>query len=231
MPLRPNLRSAPLFDALSDQELEQILASSSALHLGEGEFLFGAGDRATRFYFLVSGQVKLFRLSADGAEKIIELISPGQTFGEALMFLERPMYPVSASALPASKLIAIENQQFLSVLRGSVESCFKIMGTLSQRIRGLIREIDDLTLQSATTRLCNMLWCQMDLHGSCQLELRIPKGVLASRLSIQPETFSRILNNLSNQGVIRVNRSSIEVIDCQKLRVLANPESLVGLID
>lgn len=227
----PNLRLAPLFDALSDEQLGLILASGSPLCLRENEFLFDAGDPANRFYFLMSGQIKLYRLSPDGAEKVIELISPGQTFAEALMFLERPIYPVSAAALPASQLLAIDNQQFLNILRGSIDSCFKIMGTLSQRIRGLIREIDDLTLQTATTRLCSMLWQQMDQTGSCTLELKIPKGILASRLSIQPETFSRILNTLSNRGIIRVNRSSIEVTNGRQLRSLANPDALVGLID
>jgi CRP-like cAMP-binding protein len=229
--LHSNLRNAPLFNALSDEQLTQILASSTLLKLREGEFIFEAGDRASRFYFLVSGQIKLYRLSPDGAEKVIELVSPGQTFAEALMFLERPMYPVSAAALPASQLIAFDNQNFLNILQGSIDSCFKIMGTLSQRIRGLIREIDDLTLQTATTRLCHMLWQQMDQAGSCTLELKIPKGILASRLSIQPETFSRILNSLSNQGIISVKRSSIKIINCHLLRHMANPEALVGLID
>lgn len=227
----PNLRHAPLFDALSDEQLGLILTSSSLLTLRENEFLFETGDLANRFYFLISGQIKLYRLSPDGAEKVIELISPGQTFAEALMFLERPIYPVSAAALPSSQLLVIENQHFLNILRGSIDSCFKIMGTLSQRIRGLIREIDDLTLQTATTRLCHMLWQQMDQAGSCTLELKIPKGILASRLSIQPETFSRILNSLSNRGIICVNRSSIKITNSHQLRSLANPEALVGLID
>lgn len=226
-----DFRDSVLFSALTDKQLQLIKEGSCALTLKEGESLFETGEMARRFYFLASGQIKLFRLSADGAEKVIDIVYPGQTFAEALMFLERPVFPVCSTALLASRVISFDNAQYLKILRESVDSCFKVMGNMSLRLRGLIKEIDDLTLQDATTRLCGMLWRQMEHQGESSLELRVPKGVLASRLSIKPETFSRILNNLCCQGVIGVNKASIQLKDRAKLREMAHPESMIGLID
>jgi CRP-like cAMP-binding protein len=197
--------------------------------LEDGQPLFETGDRATRFYFVESGLIKLYRLSPEGMEKIIDIIRRGNTFAEALMFLEHPIYPVSAAAIGPTQLVSFDNKRFLELLRGSVDTCFRIMGVMSQRLRGLIKEIDDLTLQSATTRLCGMLWRQMEQSGSRRITLLAPKGMLASRLSIKPETFSRILSTLSAQGVISVKGAQIEILDPRSLTDLAHPEALVGL--
>jgi CRP-like cAMP-binding protein len=225
------LRSSHLFATLSDAQLEAAVFSGRTLSLADGQMLFETGDQAERFYFVQSGKIKLYRLSPDGAEKVIEIVQPGHTFAEALMFLNQPVYPVSATALQGAQVFSIDNRHFKEVLRDSVDSCFKIMGTMSQRLRGLIKEIDHLTLQTASTRLCSMLWRQVETSGSDVVDLSIPKGVLASRLSIKPETFSRILHNLSDQGLLEVKGSKIRVLQIDVLRALAQPESIVGLVD
>jgi CRP-like cAMP-binding protein len=230
-PMIADLRRSHLFATLSEAQLRVVQESSRTLRLEDGQGLFEAGDQARRFYFVAEGQVKLFRLSAEGDEKIIDIVRTGNTFAEALMFLEHPAYPVSAAAIGPSRVISFDNRRFLDLLRGSVDTCLQIMGTMSQRLRGLIKEIDDLTLQTATTRMCGMLWRQMEHPGSRELELHAPKGALASRLSIKPETFSRILGNLSAQGVIRVRGARVEILDPGALTELAHPETLVGLGD
>lgn len=225
------LRISHLFATLSDDQLIAVTQGSRPIELHDSQMLFEAGDRAERFYFVEAGQIKLYRLSPDGAEKVIELVRPGNTFAEALMFLDQPVYPVSAAALHSARVISFENRQFREVLHGSVDTCFKIMGTMSQRLRGLIKEIDDLTLQTATTRLCGMLWRQTEKDGKPDIDLNVPKGVLASRLSIKPETFSRILHNLSDKGLLEVKGSRIRIKNLDQLRELAQLESLVGLVD
>jgi len=205
------------------------MESSHRVNLQDGESLFETGDEARRFFLVLRGQIKLFRLSAEGNEKIIDIIQPGNTFAEALMFLEQPAYPVSATALGDVQLMSFDNGRFLELLRSSVDTCFRVMGTMSQRLRGLIKEIDDLTLQSATSRIAAMLLKHMQQAGSEQFILHAPKGVLASRLSVKPETFSRILHNLAHQGVIEVHGNRIQVLEPRRLREQAHVESLVGL--
>ncbi len=225
------LRQSHLFATLSEEQLTAVTEGCRGFKLSDNQLLFEAGQPAARFYFVESGQIKLYRLSPDGAEKVIDIVSAGNTFAEALMFLDHPAYPVSAAALHGAQVVSFDNRRFLDMLRKSVGTCFQIMGIMSQRLRRLIKEIDDLTLQSATTRLCSMLWGHVERNGDPNVDLNVPKGVLASRLSIKPETFSRILKNLSLQGIIEVKGAKIQIRDMKQLQGLAHTESLVGLID
>jgi CRP/FNR family transcriptional regulator, dissimilatory nitrate respiration regulator len=206
------LRQAPLLSGLSLEQLDRVAGSAVPIHLDEGQWLFRQGDPARRFYLVEQGQIRLFRLSPEGGEKVIEICSPGQTFAEALMFLHTPRYPVCAAALEAAELIGIEADAFAAMLRESVETCFVVMGALSRRLRGLIGEIDNLTLHNARSRVARYLLAQVpaDRRG---FALEIPKGVLASRLSITPETFSRVLRQLTQDGICSVQGAYVTVID------------------
>jgi CRP-like cAMP-binding protein len=223
------LRDTYLFSTLTDEQLQEVQDISRKVQLNEGEVLFECGDTATRFFLVISGQIKLSRLSLEGNEKVIGIVQPGNTFAEALMFLEHPAYPVAASAIKESTLLAFDTQRFQQMLRGSVETCFRMMGDMSQRLRSLIKEIDDLTLQSATNRVANLLLDHHLMAGNHTFSLESPKGILASRLSVKPETFSRILHNLSDLGVIKVKGNQISILDLEKLYETAHAESLIGL--
>ncbi|MET0076739.1 MAG: Crp/Fnr family transcriptional regulator [Candidatus Thiodiazotropha lotti] len=224
-----DIRSAHLFSSLNDHQVTQVLESSHISTLKDGEALFETGDDANRFFLVIGGQIKLFRVSSNGDQKIIDIIQPGNTFAEALMFMEHPIYPVSAEALGPARIISFDSKRFLHILSESFEVCFRIMGTMSQRLRGLIKEIDDLTLQSATTRMCAMLLRRMDEVGMPRFTLPAAKGVLAARLSMKPETFSRILQNLASKSILKLKGSEIEIIDESLLRSLAHVESIYGL--
>ena len=206
------LRTTPLLSRLSDVELQRVSAHALRQSLDEGQWLFSQGDPAKRFYLVQSGQIRLFRLSPEGAEKVIEIVSPGQTFAEALMFLNAPRYPVCAAALGPAEVIAIDARDFAAMLRESVDTCFVVLGALSQRLRGLIGEIDNLTLHTAKSRVARYLLahCPEDRRA---FELDVRKGVLASRLSVKPETFSRVVKQLTQDGVIEVHGAHITILD------------------
>lgn len=205
------LRRGTLLSHLEAEQLERVSRHAARVTLDAEQLLFSQGDPATRFYLLLKGQIQLFRLSPEGAEKVIEIVNPGQTFAEALMFLNTPRYPVCASALCSSELIALDAIDFASMLRESVATCFLLLGVLSQRLRGLIGEIDDLTLHSATSRVARYLVAKMP-PGRKTLELDVRKAVLASRLSVQPETFSRVIKALSTSGIIRMQGNLVTVL-------------------
>jgi CRP-like cAMP-binding protein len=208
-----------LFARLTEAQLQRVARHAQRLRLAEGEALFEQEDPATRFYLVVSGQVKLYRLSPAGNEKVIEIVTPGQTFAEALMFLDQPSYPVGAQALQRADVISIDARDFLAMLSESVSTCFVLMGDMSKRLRRLIGEIDELTLHSATCRVAGYLLAQMSEVP--EFDLKVPKQVLASRLSVKPETFSRIIKQLSEQGVLQVNGSRVRVQDLPALQQLA----------
>ena len=224
-----DIRAAHLFSSLGEDQLRQVLETSHTLTLRDGQILFESGENAERFFLVIGGQIKLYRLSASGDEKIIDIIQPGNTFAEALMFMERPSYPVNASALGPARLMSFDNRRYISILENSVESCFRIMGTMSQRLRGLIKEIDDLTLQSATTRICAMLLKRMQETGSSRFTLPAAKGILAARLTMKPETFSRISHSLVDKKIIKKRGNEVVVLDPEELKKQAHVESIVGL--
>ncbi|MEN8710925.1 MAG: Crp/Fnr family transcriptional regulator [Arenicellales bacterium] len=210
-----------LFTRLTPEQIERVSSLAERITLAEGSHLFEQGDDAKRFFLVTSGQIKLFRLSADGNEKVIEIFTAGQTFGEALMFLEHPCYPVCASALIDSEVISLNSKEFIAMLRKSIDTCFLLMGDMSQRLHGLIKEIDDLSLQNGTRRVASYL-INLAGQGSDNFELDIPKGVMASRLSLKPETFSRIIRNLHDKNILTVTRKNIVIHNREGLQAIAD---------
>ncbi|MBT2968548.1 MAG: Crp/Fnr family transcriptional regulator [Candidatus Thiodiazotropha sp. (ex Ctena orbiculata)] len=210
-----DLKQCYLFAHLDEGQFEKVKGMAHEIRLRDGQLFFQSGDPATHFYLVIQGQIKLTRLSMQGQEKVIEIISPGQTFAEALMFGESPEYPVNAVAIGDSYLLSFENTTFLEILRGSIDTCFRLMGDMSHRLKSLIREIDELTLQSASCRVASFLWKRWEARpqGDKSFKLEVPKGVIASRLSVTPETFSRILHNFSSQGLIHVDGGRVDVLD------------------
>jgi len=214
------LRGAWLLSRLSDEQLARVARHAIRLRLKEDQMLFSQGDPAERFYLVLSGRLRLFRIALDGAEKVIEIVGPGQTFAEALMFLEEARYPVCASALDQVDLISFEIKDFRLMLRESIDTCFIMLGVLSQRLKGLVREIDNLTLHSATSRFACYLLSKLPPRGRT-LELDVRKGVIASRLSIKPETLSRIEKDLTRRGIINVRGMRVNVLDLPGLERIA----------
>jgi len=222
-----DLRQNYLFADLTEAQLRRIDSHAVRIRLNEGDALFQQGEPAQRFYLLRTGQIKLYRLSPAGNEKVIDIVTPGSTFAEALMFLERPHYPVGAEALQASEVISIDAVDFAGMLRESIDTCFVMMGSMSQRLRALLREIDDLSLHSATCRVAGYL-AKHAPGNSDSFELPVAKQIVASRLSVKPETFSRIIKNLTENGVIQVAGSRVTVHDRAALEAAAETCS-VGL--
>jgi CRP-like cAMP-binding protein len=219
-PTPEDLRRGPLLRPLDRERLERIARHALRLLLRDDEALFQQGDSAERFYLVLKGQIKLYRLSPDGNEKVIEIVTPGNTFAEALMFLNRPHYPVGATAIGQAELVSIDAADFVSMLRESVETCFLIMGDMSRRLRGLIGEIDNLSLHSAGCRVADYLLRRAEQEGDV-FDLGVPKLVIASRLTVKPETFSRIIRELSDRNLIRVQARRIEVLDRPALAAAA----------
>lgn len=216
------LKQVYLFDTLTPEQFDRVLQSMATVKLAPKQSLFTFRQPAQRFYLVKSGQIKLFRVSADGDEKVVEIIQPGKTFAEAIMFMERHIYPVNAEAIEASELYSFDMAVFLDLLKDSRQTCFRLMASMSQRLHGLVEEINNLTLQNATYRLVNYLLDQLPegVLEAPAIHLSTPKSVIASRLSIQPETLSRTLARLASHGLLEVQGSNITLHDIKGLRAL-----------
>lgn len=213
------LRRHHLFARLPQAAMQEVCASANVRRLGAGSALFHQGDRAERFYFLCSGQVKLHRVVCDGQEKLVEVIRPDESFAEALLFNGTPHYPVSATALKSSLVASLHGPQYRRLLEEHPSICLDILATLSLRLHQRMNEIDTLTLANASHRVQRFLAdAQQGNAGVVMLD--VPKRLIASRLGIQPETFSRILHRLIDAGVIAVQRRRIQILDSRGLENL-----------
>lgn len=214
------LRRHHIFASLDDTQLKRVIVSAQIIRLEENQHLFTAREEAKHFFLVNSGRVKLYLTSADGMEKVIHLVGPGETFAEAIMFMDGGIYPINASVLSPTEVIAFSNQVFREILRESVDTCFRLMADMSAWLKKQLNEIDALTLQNATLRFTNYLLQQIPANesGTATITLEAAKHIIASRLSIQPESFSRILRTMQREGLIEANGNEIIVSDVTKLR-------------
>ena len=217
------LKRSHLFSELSEEQLERVRRHSHIIDMVEGESLFFQGDSAVSFYLIVSGRIKLYRVSADGKEKVVEIMEDGATFAEALMFLNKPNYPVTATAIAPSRVIGINCREFKSMLRESIDTCFLLLGSMSFRLRGLIREIDALSLDTGTVRTVSYLLSQAP-DNAVNYELQVAKSVIASRLSVKPETFSRILRHLHEQHIVTIEGRNVTIHDRDAMQELCSSQ-------
>lgn len=212
------LRRIALFSELSDEELAGLLRQTSTRVLSRGELLFQRGDTPRSLFCVLEGQIKLAVSSPHGQEKIVELIAPDQSFGEAVLFLGRP-YPVYAEALCDSRLLAIGREAILQRIDDTPGFARKLLAGLSIRLHGLIRDVETYALRSSTQRvIAYLLELAPSDQAPCQLRLPTSKQAIASRLSLTPETLSRILHELAEAGLIELAGRLITVRDPARLR-------------
>ena len=214
------LRKHHLFKHMSDDQLTILMQSALLVDLPRGKELFMQGQRAERFYFVISGKVKLFRLIPDGTEKIIELFGPGQPFGVALMFQDIPEYPVTSQAVEPSELISFCNKEYKALVKADSDLAFDLLGEMCNRLQGRLREIEMLSLKNSTNRVVryflNML--EEQSGGGLVVELPVAKHMMAAQLSIQPETLSRIFNRMKEDNVLDVDGRNIHILDLERLK-------------
>lgn len=218
--MKQDLKRNFMLSHLSEEQLDRVAHHATRLHLRDGETLFRQNDPASRFYLLLDGQIKLFRLGPHGNEKVIEILMPPTTFAEAIMFFREATFPVGAQALRPAEVISIDAADFALMMHDSVDACFSFMGEMSHRLHAMIREIDELSLRSATCRVA-AYFASHTRSDNNSFDLDVPKQVLASRLSVQPETLSRIVRNLSDQGILESHGAHIDITDPDGLQRIA----------
>ena len=215
------LKGSYLLAALSQPEFEAVLEHAVVRQMGQGESLFDQGDPCTHYFFVLSGIVKLYRVAPSGEEKVMDLVRPGHYFAEATMFMGG-RYPVYARTLEATRLLVLDTKHFLGLLRSNVDLCMRLLSTMSQRMHGLINEIDNLTLHSGAQRVIGFLL--EELHEGAappSVRLMVPKHVIASRLGVRPETLSRVFAKLRGEHLIDVHDDMIVLNDVEALRRLS----------
>ena len=221
------LATLPLFSHLNQSELGRLTAGCTLRRFERGKLVCRQGEPCEEFHVVVVGQVKLFVLSPTGTEKVIELCGPGQTFAEALMFMGMN-YVVSAQTLSETLLLTIEKRVVLEEISNNSGFSLRMLAGLSRRLHGLIKDVEGYALHSGVQRVIGyLLGDRMNesevASESITITLPVSKAAIASRLSLTPEYFSRVLNELETAGLIQVNKRDIHVPDTARL---ANYQSM-----
>ncbi len=214
------LSNLPLFKEISAAELDRIARGTREVHASRGDVLFSKGDACEGFHLVVYGQVKLAFTSPNGVEKVVELMGPGQSFGEAVMFTERP-YPVYSQALVDTMLLHIAKSVVFEEIERNPAFARKMIGGLSRRLHSLVTDLESHTLYSGMQRVIGYLLRdepEKKNHEALSVALPSSKVVIASRLNLTPEHFSRTLHDLAEAGLIRVEGRSIVILDMERLR-------------
>ncbi len=212
---RSFLQQHVLTSNVSSAQQETLYRAIHPHAVAPSEHLFQQGDPAQRFFLLVSGQVKLYRVSQEGQEKVVEIVQPGGSFAEAVMFMQQKIFPVNAQATKTSEVLSVNTNVYRQLLTDNPAMSFHLLADLSMRLHSRLNEIETLTLQNATYRVIRYFISQIpaDTHGAFELHLPASKRLIASHLAIQPETFSRILTKLRDEGIIRVNGRKLCITD------------------
>lgn len=221
-PTMADLEQFPILAGLSPDKARRALERARVVTIDRGEHLFHQGDPAHRIWLCRNGQLKLFRLSNSGQEKIIAIIQPGRSFAEATMFLEKRSYPVHCSALKPSELIAFDADDLVDTLRNDPDACFRLLGTLSRRMQEKVNQIESLSLQNAHLRVAHYLLDEFRRHDTGEeFRLEASKKHIAGLLAIQPETLSRSLAMLQRDGVVEVDARRITITAPERLEHIA----------
>jgi CRP-like cAMP-binding protein len=226
-PLVARLSRSFLFAGAAREIVAEFVATAHLKSLKKGEFLFMARDPADALYFLVDGWIKLARLSRQGEEIIINVVAPGETFAEAAVFgAPGSVYPVNAQAAEESTVLAIGREKFIARIEASPEFSLGLLSAISVRQHFLIRQIEQIAARSAPQRIGAFL---LDLSRRREgapmaiLDLPYDKSLIAGRLNIQPETFSRALAKLEPVGV-KVEGKTITLSNLEALKEFCDCE-------
>ncbi len=212
----------PLFGDMQPTELQALAQQGCQLHrMGRGETVFRVGQTCDAFHVVVTGQVKLYALSPSGAEKVIELVGPGNSFGEALMFTDRP-HIVNAKTLSECLLLSISKAAVMEEIAREPRFALRMLAGVSRRLHGLIRDVESYCLHSGIQRVIGFLLSEQD-EDDCvpadtlTVSLPVSKATIASRLSLTPEYFSRVLHELEAEGLIQIDRRDIRILNTRSL--------------
>lgn len=219
--IRPEafLARLPLFEGLGPEALGRLAAATTRRELRRGELLFREGEPSTGLYALVYGGIKLCTRSPGGPERVIDMVGPGRSFGEPVMFMEKP-WIVTATALADSLVLHVGRQAIFDELERSPRFARRVIGALSERAESLVRQLETRSAGPAAQRLVAWLLRQPAAHVDGEASITLPgaKSALASQLNLSAEHMSRVLRELSERGLIQVRGRRLHVPDVERLR-------------
>lgn len=216
--IRNTLKTIALFESAGQGFVDAITQKSQIIHVDKGQVLFIHEDAAEHFYIIQKGWIKLFRETLDGAQAVVDILRSGHMFGETSIFHE-DLYPYSAEAAESGDLISMPLSILKSEIEGNPKLAMSMLSAMARYRKQQDQELEHRTLQNAPQRIgCFLLrLANQNEPGPVTIHLPYDKTLLASRLGMQPETFSRALGKLKEATGISVKGATIEMESLQQL--------------
>jgi CRP/FNR family transcriptional regulator len=215
------IRKIPLFEGLPEDQVNRLVQIVLEKAYKKGDAIFFEGDEADGFYVVVTGQIKVFKLSVEGKEQILHIFGPGEPFGEVPVFAGNN-FPAHAEAIAESRLLFFPRNAFTGLITAIPSLALNMLAVLSRRLRQFTVQVEHLSLKEVPGRLAvYLLYLSDEKDGDLTVDLAISKGQLASLLGTIPETLSRILAKMTKRGLIQVDGRRIEIMDLSGLEALA----------
>jgi len=225
MDIRKHLSQVDLFNGLSQQQLDEVARIISVKEYKKSDLIFSDGDDGIGFYIVISGRVKVYKVSPDGKEQIMHMFGPGQPFAEVPVF-EGSCYPANAEAMDHSKLFFCPKKGFVGLIQKNPSLAMNLLASLSQRLKQFSNLIESLSLKEVPGRLASYILYLSDKNGSIdEFELDVAKSQLANFLGTIPETLSRIFTKMANKELVSINGPQIAILDRTGLEDLAEGET------
>lgn len=219
------IASMALFDGLPEEQVRSLALLAEVRRAARGKTLFRAGDPAPGFFAVVSGRVRIFRGAPSGKEHILHVFGPGEVFAEAAVFQGFP-YPADADALDDCVLLFFPRDAFRRLLADDPDMALGMLGLLASRLRLFVNKIEELSLKEVPSRLAAHLLLLYEAQGKRRLTLDLSKGHLAAYLGTIPETLSRILRKMADEGLLDTTGQAVSLRDVERLARVAGGEKL-----
>ena len=212
----PLLQSQLLFEGVAADVIGRLAAAASRRPLARGATLFRTGDPPTGMYVVVYGSIRLVSHGERG-DRLTGVAGPGQSFGEPVMFLARPAL-VDAVAAEDSLVLLLPREAVLDEMRRDPDFAVRMVGTLSERIESFVHELGRHSAGTARRRLIDYLARNASGTAPHAVVLRATKAAIAAQLLVTPEHFSRLLRELSEEGLLAVHGRHVTIPDLARLR-------------
>lgn len=219
------LQDIPLFSELDVEELRKITALSRLQNYKKDEYVFHEGEEFKGIFIVLKGLVKIFKISPQGKEYILHLLTKPHIFGDVPLFTGGDC-PASVLVMEDSTLLFIPKNEFLQLLEDNPKLSFKIMSGFAKRLKSITVKAEDLSLKEVINRLADYIAKGIDNSGSSDLpepffKIPLSNPTLAAYLGTIPETISRAIKKLKDSQVIRVHGKTVFVKDLKQLKKLA----------
>ncbi|MBS4209414.1 Crp/Fnr family transcriptional regulator [Bacillus sp. FJAT-50079] len=214
----------PLFQDLTIQELDRLEEITISRSVSRKSVIFSEGVEKEAVFFIMEGLVKTYKTDENGHEQIISFLKAGDMFPHTGLFNKKP-YPATAEAIIDCKLFAIPVRLFEHLMTETPSIAIKMMHVMGDIIRELQEKLQVLTGQDVKYRALSFLLKLADQHGQMkdqQITINLPMThqEFANSVGTTRETINRLLNQLTKENILVVDRRRIVIKDINRIKEL-----------